>query len=57
MLLSEAESKTIHCATPQVVYGPRAVVDLMHAGIHFVRNSGDPAIFFSISHRRHNGEG
>lgn len=57
MLLSEAESKTINCATPQAVYGPRAVVDLMHAGTHLVRNSGDPAVFSCISHRRRNGEG
>lgn len=46
MLLSEAESKTISCATSQVAYGPRAVVDLVHAGTHLVRNSGDPANSF-----------
>ena len=34
---------TINHANPQAVYGPRAVVDLVHAGMHLVRNSGGPA--------------
>lgn len=57
MLLSDAESKTIGRTKPQVTYGPRAVVDLMHVDTHFVRNSGDPAIFSSLSRERRNGEG
>ncbi len=57
MLLSDAESKTISCAKSQAAYGPRAVVDLVHAGTHFVRNSGDPVDFSCFSHRRRNGEG
>ena len=56
MLLTNAESKITGCTTPQVTCEPRAVVDLVHAATHLVRNSGDPA-GFSCSHRRHNGEG
>ena len=57
MLLTVAESKIINCTKSQVVDEPHAVVDLVHAGTHLVRNSGDPAGFFCISHRRHNGKG
>ncbi len=42
MLLTNAESKITGCTTPQVTCEPRAVVDLVHAGTHLVRNSGDP---------------
>ena len=57
MLLSDAESKIINRVKSQVVVEPHAVVDLVHAGTHLVRNSGDPAGFSCISHRRRNGEG
>lgn len=45
MLLSDAESNIAGCTIPQVTCRPRAVVDLVHAGTHLVRNSGDPAGF------------
>ena len=57
MLLSVAESKIINCIKSQVIDEPHAVVDLVHAGTHLVRNSGDPAGSFCISHGRRNGEG
>ena len=57
MLLTNAESKITGCTTPQVICEPRAVVDLVHADTHLVRNSGDPAGFSCISHRRRNREG
>ena len=57
MLLSETESKTINHANPQAVYGPRAVVDLVHAGTHLVRNPGGPACSSHDSHGRPDGEG
>ncbi len=57
MLLTNAESKIAGCTTPQVTCEPRSVVDLVHAGTHLVRNSGDPVGFSCISHRRRNGEG
>ena len=57
MLLSETESKTINHANPQAVCGPRAVVDLVHAGTHLVRNSGGPAYSSHDSHGRPDGEG
>ena len=57
MLLTNAESKITDCTTPQVIGEPRAVVDLVHADKHLVRNSGDPVGFSCISHRRRNGEG
>ena len=57
MLLSDAESKIINRVKSQVVVEPHAVVDLVHAGTHLVRNSGDPAGFSCNSHGRRNGEG
>lgn len=49
MLLSDAESNIAGCTTPQVTCGPRAVGDLVHAGTHLVRNSGDPASFSCLA--------
>lgn len=49
MLLVDAESNTISFVKPQAGYGLRVVVDLVHAGTHLVRNSGDPACFTSLA--------
>ena len=57
MLLSVAESKIINCIKSQVIVEPHAVVDLVHAGTHLVRNSGDPAFPSRESHGRPDGEG
>ena len=57
MLLTEAESKTANHVQPQAVCRPRAVVDLVHAGMYLVRNSGGPACSSCNSYRRPDGEG
>ncbi len=57
MLLSETESKIINHINPQAVYEPHAVADLVHAGMHLVRNSGGPAYLSLNSYGRFHGEG
>lgn len=44
MLLSEAESNIGYFVNLLEIGNSSAVVDLMHASTHFVRNSGDPSL-------------
>jgi hypothetical protein len=51
MLLSEAESNIDYFVYPSEIVNSLAVVDLMHADTHFVRNSGGPDLILWFARR------